>query len=95
MNGNLNPPQVYRKEPITGDMVIPIPQHISINPMTAAWCSAYSIPVIEKHVVCMVLDANPYTNLVTNAMAIKAVLLLKVPAMAKPYMAIAIASRPN
>jgi len=43
----------------------------------------------------MMLDANPYTNLVINAIAIKAVLELKEPAMAKPNMAIDIASNPD
>jgi hypothetical protein len=39
INGSLNPPSVYKKDPITGEIVSPIPQDISIKPITAAWFS--------------------------------------------------------
>ena len=37
MNGNLNPPNVYKNEPNTGARVRPIPVAISIKPITADW----------------------------------------------------------
>lgn len=53
------------------------------------------MPEMENIVVCIVLEANPYTNLVTNAITRKTVLELKEPAMANPNIAMAIASNPN